>query len=69
MFYILEKDSVPWSKLVAGNMRAISVSNLVKFFDQGSFMLAAAMKCHDSCGFRFVLPASFSKISEFIPGP
>jgi hypothetical protein len=51
-----------------GNMRAISVSNLVEFFDQVRLTLATAMKCHDSCGIRFVLPALFSVISEFRPG-
>jgi len=50
-------------------MRAIAFSNLVEFFGQGRLMLATATKCHDSCGIRFILPALFSEISEFISGP
>jgi len=50
-------------------MRSISVSNLVEFFEQGRLMLATAMKYHDNCGMRFVLPALFSEVSEFILGP
>jgi hypothetical protein len=68
MFYILKKDCVPRSKLVVDSTRAISVSNLVEFFKQRRLMLATAMKCHDSCGIRFVLPALFSDITESIPG-
>jgi len=56
------------SYLLVANMRPISVSNLVEFFDQARFMMATAMKCHYSCGIGFVLPALFSEISEFIPG-
>jgi len=51
------------------NMRSISFSNLVDFFEQVRLILATALKWHDSCGIRFVLPALFSEISEFIPGP
>ena len=52
-----------------GNMRAISVSNLVEFFEQVRLTLATTLKCHDSCGVRFVLRAVLSEIPEFIPGP
>jgi len=52
-----------------GDMRAISVSNLVELFDQVHFLLATTMNCHDNCGIRFVLCAAFSEISEFRPGP
>jgi hypothetical protein len=50
-------------------MSAISVSNLVEFFEQGRFILVTTMKCRDSCGIRFVLCAVFSEIYEFRLGP
>ena len=52
-----------------GNKSAISVSNLVEFFDQLRLMLSTTINCHNNCGIRFVLVAVFSEISEFIPGP